>query len=408
MQSPSQLQQHRAKRLTLPGRVVALVEPRWFSRRIRIRCNPPDGVERTAHQSTLAGPLRCITKWRCWAGAFLYAAAAAVNAASAAPPRPSADAIVDQFQKNEGVFPGHRRNHAKGVCISGYFQGSGKATPYSVARVFAAGKRTPVIGRFSIPGTNPYAWDGSTPIRGMALEFATRTRVQQWRSAMNAVPAFPVATPAADYEFMKLQQPDPATGDPDPQKLAAFFATHPRANAFRVWVQATPPSASYATEQYNSLDSFELVDAQGRRRAVRWSMVPQAQSHGERPDNNSDYLAADLHQRLSHAPLRWHLIITFAKPGDPIKRADIAWPADRRHVDAGTLVIQASQPQTNGPCRDINFDPLVLPPGIAPSDDPLLTFRAAVYAASHRLRVREQERAATTGISANKPASKAR
>jgi hypothetical protein len=29
----------------------------------------------------------------------------------------------------------------------------------------------------------------------------------------------------------------------------------------------------------------------------------------------------------------------------------------------------------DGNCRDINFDPLVLPAGIAPSDDPLLSAR---------------------------------
>ncbi|MDN5864807.1 MAG: catalase family peroxidase [Gammaproteobacteria bacterium] len=300
------------------------------------------------------------------------------------------DKTVDQFQKNSGVFRGFRRNHAKGVCISGYFASSGKAARYSAAQVFAPGQRTPVVGRLSIPGTNPYSWDDSTPIRGMALKF-TQANGEQWRSAMNAVPAFPVATPQANYEFLKAQQPDPATGKPDPKKMARFFASHPRADAFREWVVTTKPSASFATERYNSLDTFMLVDAQGERHAVRWSMLPEATADGEQvPADEPDFLADDLRRRLANGPLRWQLSITLARPGDPINDASRPWPADRPHIDAGTLVLRASQPQKNGSCRDINFDPTVLPAGIELSDDPLLLFRKKVYAVSHRRRTREQ------------------
>lgn len=307
-----------------------------------------------------------------------------------APPQPGAIQVVDQFQKNQGVFPGYRRNHAKGVCVSGYFQSHGGAAPYSMAQVFAPARRTPVVGRFSIPGTNPYAWDDSTPIRGMALSF-TLADGESWRTAMNAVPAFPVSTPRDDYEFMRAQQPDPATGEPDPQTLARFFATHPKATAFRDWVAHTKPSTSFATVRYNSLDAFEFVDAHGRRYAVRWSMLPEATADAHpAPADNPDYLAADLRQRLSRGPLRWQLSVTLARPGDPTDDAARAWPANRRHIDAGTLVIDASQTQQSGPCRDINFDPLVLPAGIEPSDDPLLRFRAAAYAESHLRRTREE------------------
>ena len=312
---------------------------------------------------------------------------------SSTPNQPTAVEVVNQFQKNGGVYPGYRRNHAKGMCISGYFKSSGKLARYSGAQVFASGQRTPVVGRLSIPGSNPYAWDGSTPIRGMALKF-TQANSQQWRTAMNAVPSFPVATPEADYRFMQAQQPDPATGDPDPRKLAAYFAAHPKANAFRIWDQTTKPSASFATVRYNSLDAFELVDARGRQRAVRWSMLPEATADGSRaPVDSPNYLAADLQARLSHGLLRWRLVMTFAGRDDLVNDAAAAWPADRRHVDAGTLVIQASQPQANGPCRDINFDPLVLPAGIAPSNDPLLRLRAKAYAESRRRRILEEARA---------------
>jgi len=38
--------------------------------------------------------------------------------------------------------------------------------------------------------------------------------------------------------------------------------------------------------------------------------------------------------------------------------------------------------ENTSPTRDINFDPLVLPDGIAASDDPLLSARSAAYSQS--------------------------
>jgi catalase len=89
-------------------------------------------------------------------------------------------------------------------------------------------------------------------------------------------------------------------------------------------------------------------------------------------------------------PQRWHLIITLANPGDPSNDASKVWPSDRREIDAGTLVITGAEPQASGPCRDINYDPTVLPDGIEISDDPLLPARSAAYATSYLRRTSEE------------------
>lgn len=323
-----------------------------------------------------------------------------------APHRLTPARIVNQFQANAGTFPGYRRNHAKGVCVSGYFESSGQAADYSVAQVFAAEQRTPVVGRFAIPGSNPYAPDSSVPIRSMALRF-TLANGQQWRTGMNAMPVFPVSTPQAFYEQLQAQQPDPATGKPNPNKVAAFFAAHPETAAFRTWAKTAKPSASFATERYNSLNAFEFVDARGQRHAVRWSMVPEAIDavDSAAPANDADYLAARLQQSLSQGELRWHLIITLANPGDPTGDATQVWPADRHVIDAGTLVLQATEPQESGPCRDINYDPLVLPHGIEASDDPLLPARSAAYADSYLRRTSEEAHLPGTAQTIVKPKS---
>jgi catalase len=74
---------------------------------------------------------------------------------------------------------------------------------------------------------------------------------------------------------------------------------------------------------------------------------------------------------------------------DPTHDATLPWPADRRSVDAGVLTLDSIKTDAPGNARDINFDPLVLPAGIEPSDDPLLSARSAVYAASYRRRTGE-------------------
>src|SRR6202041_2753230 len=83
------------------------------------------------------------------------------------------------------------------------------------------------------------------------------------------------------------------------------------------------------------------------------------------------------------------LIVIIGQPGDPTHDATIPWPAERELADVGTLTLDHVESDDNGAAMDINFDPLVLPAGIAPSDDPLLSARSAVYSQSFTRRAGE-------------------
>src|SRR5690606_14940254 len=102
-----------------------------------------------------------------------------------------------------------------------------------------------------------------------------------------------------------------------------------------------------------------------------------------------DYLFDDLDRRLANGPLRWRLVVTVAAAGDATNDATVAWPAGRQRVEAGTLTITGAAPEESGACRDITFDPAILPDGIALSDDPLLPARSAAYSSSFRRRALE-------------------
>src|SRR5437588_9752754 len=66
--------------------------------------------------------------------------------------------FIDGFEQVNGVHPGFRRNHAKGLGASGFFDSDGQGIRLSKARVFLPG-RVPVIGRFSLGGGQPYVAD---------------------------------------------------------------------------------------------------------------------------------------------------------------------------------------------------------------------------------------------------------
>ncbi|EOX3183662.1 MFS transporter [Escherichia coli] len=88
--------------------------------------------------------------------------------------------------------------------------------------------------------------------------------------------------------------------------------------------------------------------------------------------------------------MEWDLVFTLAQAGDEGNDSTKAWPADRKTINAGTLVLNKAVPQQEGPCNDINYDPLILPDGIAASDDPILNARSSAYAKSYNLRTQEQ------------------
>lgn len=295
--------------------------------------------------------------------------------------------FVDRFEQVSGEHPGFRRNHAKGLCVSGWFDSNGQGTTLSKATVFQEG-RVPVIGRFSLGGGMPYQADAATTVRGLGLSFMP-AKGEEWRTAMINLPVFPFATPQAFYDQMLALAPDPATGKPDPAKAQAFFAKYPESAKAITIIKSQPPSSGFDNSTFHSLNAFRFINAGGETVWVRWSMVPVQPfepidpAHKEAGTNYLfDALIASVHQH----PLQWHVMITIAQPGDPTDDATLPWPSDRKQVDVGTLTINQVESDDTSPARNINFDPLVLPDGIAASDDPLLSARSAVYMRSYTRR----------------------
>lgn len=291
--------------------------------------------------------------------------------------------FTDGFEAVNGPHPGFRRNHSKGVCVSGYFESDGNAAALCKSPVFKPG-RIPVVGRFSLGGGQPNVADAAHAPRGFALRFQLPNG-EEWRTAMLNLPVFAVRTPQAFYDQLFASAPDPGTGKPDPTKLAAFLDKYPESATARKLIMSQPVASGFGNSTYNSLNTFRFVNADGAEFWVRWSLAPLQlfkpdSSNPSQVDKNYlfDGLIEDIHQH----PPQWRLIITVAQAGDPTSDATQPWPPGGRQIDAGVLTIEHIESDDASPARDINFDPLVLPNGMAASDDPLLSARSVVYSQS--------------------------
>jgi catalase len=299
--------------------------------------------------------------------------------------------LTDGFEQVAGIHPGFRRNHAKGVCVTGFFESNGNATRLSKAAVFAVG-RVPVVGRFSLAGGDPHVADAPEMIRGLGL-LLTLPDGEEWRTAMINLPVFPVNTPQAFYERMIAAIPDSKTGKSDPIKMQAFLASHPESVRATALIKEFSPSSGFDNTTFNSLNAFRFIDALGHSVPGRWSLVPAqplaAAGPSEQPQQDKNYLFEALITQIHRQPLQWHLIITLGQAADPTNDATIPWPPGREQMDAGIVTFDQVESEETSPTRDLNFDPLVLPAGILPSDDPLLSARSAVYSQSFTRRAGE-------------------
>src|SRR5262249_4905284 len=127
--------------------------------------------------------------------------------------------------------------------------------------------------------------------------------------------------------------------------------------------------------------------------AGRWSLLPTARAVSIAPDDlatrGPHFLEQGIYQRVASAPQRSAMVWTVANPGDRTGDPSKSWAPDRRVVEVGSLIVKQIEAERDGPCRDINFDPTVLPVGIKVSDDPFPAARSAAYMKSYDLRTAE-------------------
>ena len=300
--------------------------------------------------------------------------------------------LIKALQDVYGAHPGFRKNHAKGTCATGSFVGLPEATPHSRSVLFS-GAIIPVVARFSLGGGNPDAPDAGKGPRGMGLEFRLADGSKQHMTMINS-PVFFAIVPKTFLDNLIAAKPDPATGKPDPAALKEFAATHPDAAGMTKFYADHNPPPSYANSAFFGIHTFKFIDKDNKTTLVKWRFVPE---DGEKELTNAeltsmprDFLEQALIDRVKQGPVKWDMWVTIGEPGDPETYPTVLWPSDRKELKAGTLTFTAATPQEGAECKTINYDPLVMSDGIAPTDDPVLLFRSPSYAVSFVKRLQGQ------------------
>src|SRR3989449_4915157 len=164
--------------------------------------------------------------------------------------------FTDAFQRVDGVHAGFRRNHAKGVGVSGFFESNGNGVRFSEAVIFHPG-RVPVVGRFSLSGGRPDVADSADAVRGLGLQFNLPDG-EVWRTAMINLPVFPFRTPEAFYERLVASRPDPNTSKPDPAAVQAFLDRHPETVEAMNVIKGQPLASGFYNSTLHVLNAFRL------------------------------------------------------------------------------------------------------------------------------------------------------
>jgi catalase len=309
-------------------------------------------------------------------------AAPAIDTMAQEEPKPLPAALVEALNKTSGgPHAGFRANHAKGVMATGTFTPSTKAKSLSKAPHFM--KPVPVTVRFSngtgVPNM-PDADPNASP-HGMATRFHLADGSTTDIVAISAN-SFPVSTPE---DFLALLQAVAASG-PDaakPTPIEKFLSMHPAAMKFVTTPRPAPES--FGTLAFFGVNAFKFTNAKGQASYIRYQILPVA---GERalPENAGpapNFLMEELPTRLAKAPVKFRLLAQVANEGDKVNDPTEVWPASNKVIELGVITLNKAVKDQSEAQRQILYNPVALPAGIEPSEDPVLAMRFPAYAVSY-------------------------
>jgi catalase len=182
---------------------------------------------------------------------------------------PTLSPVIRSFEQTFDVSPVRLETDANSTCATGEFVGMSAASALSRSQLFTQ-QAVPVVARFSVVRG---ASETSRNAREMALEFRLPNGARQDMTMFNTLTFDPVDRTTFN-DMIVAVKPDPLTGEPDPQKVRDFLASHPDTFGPSNFLTAHDPPASYTRSPYFSMHTFRFIDADGRTHFVRWRFIP--------------------------------------------------------------------------------------------------------------------------------------
>lgn len=310
----------------------------------------------------------------------MHSATLTDSSTAAAQAGPGPATLVDTLNHTFGRHPGKRASHAKGFCATGHFVPDPAAPRFAASPLFCAESASAVV-RFSVGGGSPGASDKSRSVRGMAVRITAAN--ESWDLVLVSEPVFFAANPASFISFLEARAADPATGRPDPGKIAAHNERHPDGRKQPDLLASHAAPASYARTPYFSNNAFEFASKGGATTTARIVADPllgtRYLNEEEEATFDDNFLEDEMRARLRADPVAFDIHALLPGAGDSLTDPSQQWQGSETRC-LGTLYV--TDMATSASCDGLVFSPVNLPASIQAGKDPILAARHAAYGIS--------------------------
>ncbi|MGE7546503.1 catalase [Sporosarcina newyorkensis] len=297
--------------------------------------------------------------------------------------------------------------HARGSGAFGYFETYGKAGDepvenYTRAKVFSgAGKRTPVLARFSTVAGAKDSPETARDPRGFAVKMYTEDG--NWDLVGNNLKIFFVRDAMKFPDMIHAFKADPVSNVPHPQRMFDFVSRSPESIhmitfLFSPW--GIP--ATYRHMQGSGVNTYKWVNDKGEAVLVKYHWEPKQGIRNLTQEDanaiqakNVGHATQDLHEAIERGDYpEWEMFVQIMEDGyhpeldfDPLDDTKL-WPEDKfPWLPVGRMVLDRNPEDFHTDIEQAAFGTGVLVDGMDFSDDKMLQGRTFSYSDTQRYRV---------------------
>lgn len=300
--------------------------------------------------------------------------------------------LIEKLQHFSRERIPERVMHPRGTGAQGYFVASKDLSDLTAASLFnKAGKKTPVLVRFSSVIHSKGSPETARDPRGFAVKFYTETG--NWDLVGNHIPTFFIRDAIKFPDFTHANKPSPVTNLQDPNRFFDFFSKTPEATQTLTWLYSDNGiPRSYREMDGFGVHTFKLVNADGNYKWVKFRWKSHQGVHNltaaeakKIQGEDFNHMTRDLYDNIQKGNFpKWDLMVQILDPKDLDKMDFNIFDNTKQwfgipEVKFGTLVLDKVPPNFFQFTEMAAYAPARMIPGIAPSPDKMLQGRLFSY-----------------------------
>jgi catalase len=292
--------------------------------------------------------------------------------------------------------------HAKGAGAFGHFEATADMSKHTRAHLFgAAGRKTPVLARFSTVGGEKGSADADRDPRGFAIKFYTEEG--NYDLVGNNTPVFFIRDPFKFPDMVHTHKRNPQSNLKDPDAFWDFFSRSPEStHMVTLLFSDRGIPRSYREMHGFGSHTFKWVNASGKACWVKYHFKTEtgianltAEEAAAVAAKDPDHATRDLFDHIRGGGIAaWKAYVQLMPLEDaetyrydPFDVTKVWRYKDYPLIPIGRLVLDRNPGNFFAEIEQAAFSPANLVPGIEPSPDKLLQGRLFSYPDTQRHRL---------------------